>query len=169
MIAAAALESSVGGKVSVQSRVRFEKTKELAAAEAKRARCAVRDFWYRLTDRVVNVDRLSDIGARIQTSTEAAEAAYQLLLRINPSSVMALRQYALFLIEIKNDTVTAQNYVEQADALDEEATRLHTRGIAGADFELMGQQLDVATQSENVSVLVVSQEPATIGNLISIN
>lgn len=168
-ISAAALEQSVGGRVSVQARVRFEKTKEAASMEAMRARSAIRDFWQRLTDTVVNVDRLSEIGARIHDSTEAADAAYQLLLRINPSSVVALRQYALFLIEIKNDPMLAAKYVEQADALEEEATRLHTRGISGADFDMMGQQLEVATQSENVAVLVASQDPNTLGNLVSVN
>ena len=137
--------------------------------EAMRARSAIRDFWQRLTDTVVNVDRLSEIGARIHDSTEAADAAYQLLLRINPSSVVALRQYALFLIEIKNDPMLAAKYVEQADVLEEEATRLHTRGISGADFDMMGQQLEVATQSENVAVLVASQDPNTLGNMVSVN
>jgi hypothetical protein len=63
------------------------------------------EFWHELTSTSPSLSFLDAVGTEYEHSVEGAERAFLTVLKLEPSSVPAMRGYAQFLIEVRAATV----------------------------------------------------------------
>ena len=59
------------------------------------------EFWHELTSTSPSLSFLDAVGTEYEQSVEGAEHAFLTVLKLEPSSVPAMRGYAQFLIEVR--------------------------------------------------------------------
>ncbi|KAH3742887.1 Family 3 adenylate cyclase [Pelomyxa schiedti] len=89
----------------------------------KKAQDALCQFWQQLLIR--NIGSLPEHVATLDSAEKSATEIYERLKKKFPKSSRVLRQYALFLDQIKNDPHQAQIMYAAADSLEENTTKHH--------------------------------------------
>jgi hypothetical protein len=92
-----------------------------------------------------------------------AEASFGQLLRINPQSVVVLRSYAQFLLEVVNHDAKAWMLLDEADRIEDATSRKLSTMHAEIVFDQENDQLDGS--AETVGLISVSARPETLGQV----
>lgn len=111
-------DSSGAAKMNVITRVRFEKYRGEAQESELRARRHQVEFWAELLNKHPDIGVLNRVGAEIAESVAKSETSFMQLLRINSRSVMVLRSYARFLLEVNNNPGKANKLLEEAETIE---------------------------------------------------
>ncbi len=86
--------------MSVADRVRFEARQEACDGHVLGAMENLALFWGELSSPMPSAHRLDRLGGRLLRNTNAACAAFDELLRLNPASIRTMLSYAEFLSEV---------------------------------------------------------------------
>jgi hypothetical protein len=86
--------------MSVADRVRFEARQEACDGHVLGAMENLALFWGELSSTMPSAYRLDRLGGRLLRNTNAACAAFDELLRLNPASVRTMHSYAEFISEV---------------------------------------------------------------------
>ena len=160
-------EANSAGTMNISTRVKFEQFRRRVLEHELRARAKQVMFWSQLLEKRPSVVLLERISADISESTQQADEAYAALLRMNPRSLSTLRSFAQFLMDVKNMPDVAQQMLQQADEIEDELSREHLDKTT--PFELMSHTTNLDVSSESVAVVMVSDKPTNLGEIISTN
>ena len=92
--------AQTAGRVSVEGHVKFNALKARAEGLALAARERQVELWQELSASAPSLKALNDTGSALLAKTDECVACFEAMLRLNPTSVPALRQYAHFLEEV---------------------------------------------------------------------
>ncbi|KAA0165235.1 hypothetical protein FNF28_03516 [Cafeteria roenbergensis] len=160
-------DTSGGQKMNVIARVRFEKYRVESQESGFRARERQVEFWAELLHKQPDIGKLNAIAGEITDSTARADAAFTQLLAINPRSIQTLRSYAQFLLEVTNNPSKANRLLEEAESIEDEVSKAHAE--RGNSVVFLSQDVSINASSENVAVITVSQDPRTMGEILTSN
>jgi hypothetical protein len=93
--------------MSVSARVRFENIRTQCEEHMLRSAEVLSLFWTELSGSSPSLSRLSSLGLGLQRSSTAAIAAFDRMLRLNPSSSTIMYRYAEFLNEVTGGVTVA--------------------------------------------------------------
>ena len=97
------LEEKAGripGTMSIEAHIKFDACKARVDRQVLSAREHQAEFWMELMARKPSLARLDTIGSTIHKWIVEADESFQTLLRLNPTSVAAMRKYSEFLHEV---------------------------------------------------------------------
>lgn len=79
-------------------------------------RCAMLhiEFWNLLTEEVIDLSKLSEVGTKINKCSNSVEDLWKKINKISNSIPKAMRLYGKFLIEVKNDRSVGEDLVSRA-------------------------------------------------------
>lgn len=127
-------------------------------------------FWNELMERASDLERLFRLGCETSERMDRAQRHYEAALRINGSSVDALRQFAAFLMNVRNDPASAQDLLSKADVIEDEQAAMMN---ADEDVDMGGNALvsgaEVDIFSSTAANFVISGKPKTVGRIINVN
>ena len=92
--------SRVTGTMSVEGRIKFDSHKARADRQELSARECQAEFWAELSNTNPSLSRLDSIGGQVEKWMKEADGSFQTMLRLNPTSIAAMRRYASFLTEV---------------------------------------------------------------------
>ena len=92
--------SRVAGTMTIEAHMKFDTYKARADRQVLSARENQAELWSELTNSNPSLARLEAIGKSIERWMTEANDSFQTMLRLNPSSVVAMRRYAQFLQEV---------------------------------------------------------------------
>lgn len=130
-------QESGGASLDPSAYIAFES--HMQAARSSTILCLRQQlrFWSELLEHTSDLDRLFRLGCATSTRMDRAQRQYDAALRINASSVDALRQYAAFLMNVRNDAVSAQELLSKADVIEDEQAAMTN----GEDVDMGGNAL----------------------------
>lgn len=106
-----------GGKLSVIERVQVKTLSDESAEFSKKARNCEYLFWKALRAPAPELARLHSLAEEMSNAIARATLAFEKLLMIQPDNIEFLQSYAIFLLEVKRETVAANKYFDQAEEI----------------------------------------------------
>ena len=133
-------------------------------------RTAILSFWTSLCDPTPDLVALQAKGCAIYVATREAEAVFRELLTLVPTSVPALRAYSEFLLEVTNNPSLAAELMNDADQIEDEASKTQSMLKDVSEFEF-GAIAAFDMSADSVSLMTVSARnevdasggPSTLG------
>ena len=154
------------GKMTVKLRMHFEALQARADANVADSRTHILAFWTMLCERHPDLTALVNKGTEIYKATRLAESDYKDLLVMAPLSVPTLRKYAVFLAEVVSNPALGEELLEDADQLEDEATR--ASGVSAEDI-VFGASLDFDLTTDGIALVTVSSSGDNIGTITDAN
>jgi hypothetical protein len=158
------------GKMTVETRIYFESQMTIASSKVATCRTAILSFWTSLCDPTPDLVALQAKGCSIYVATREAEAVFRELLTLVPTSVPALRAYSEFLLEVTNNPSLAAELMNDADQLEDEASKSQSLLKDVSEFEF-GSIASFDMSADGIALMTVSARnevdafggPSTLG------
>jgi len=160
-------EQESSAHMGVAARIQFDRKQAEALQLSIRTRSKLLAFWVELADsKEPNVSEVHKLAGSLSEHVAQTRAAFENLVGLNPSHVGLLRQYAQFLLEVSNDVDRGHALLEEADSIEDTASRRHAQ--PHGSFSFMGKSsLDAA--DEGIGILTASAAPDSLGEVTSCN
>jgi hypothetical protein len=143
------------GKMTVETRIYFESQMNIATQKVAACRTAILSFWTSLCDNNPDLVALQLKGSIIYQATREAEAVFRELLTLVPTSVPALRAYSEFLLEVTNNPGLATELMNDADQIEDEASKSQSMLKDVSEFEF-GSVSTFDMAADGVALMTVS-------------
>ncbi len=160
-------EQDSGAHMGVAARIQFDRKQIEALQSSVRTRSKLLAFWVELADsKEPNVSEVHRLAGALSEHVFHTKAAFEELMSLNPSHVGLLRQYAQFLLEVSNDVDKGQALLDEADNIEDNASRRHAQ--SHGSFSFMGKS-SLDASDEGVGILTASAAAETLGEVTSCN
>ena len=157
-----------GGKLSLIEMVQFEKLLSESTDFSLKARTCEHAFWMALRATSPELARLHYLAEEMSNNIARATLAFEKLLMMQPDSVEVLQSYAIFLLEVKRETVAANKYFDQADEITaqrEAAAAAATAAIARKEEEIkMKAEADAKAREDAQNVIYLLSSPNSVAS-----
>jgi hypothetical protein len=143
------------GKMTVEMRIHFEQQMQIAAQKVGACRLAILTFWNSLCESNPDLIALETKGVAIYAATKESESLFRELLSLVPTSIPVLRAYSEFLLEVTNNPGLASELMNDADQIEDEASKLQSILKDVDDFEF-GSPATFDMTSDGTALMSVS-------------
>ena len=143
------------GKMTVEMRIHFEQQMQIATQKVGACRLAILSFWNSLCESNPDLIALETKGVAIYTATKESESLFRELLSLVPTSIPVLRAYSEFLLEVTNNPGLASELMNDADQIEDEASKLQSILKDVDDFEF-GSPATFDMTSDGTALMSVS-------------
>lgn len=147
----------------ILSYIAFEHHMLLASKHDAAASLAQLNFWGLLARPKPDVAQLDRLAVNIASHNRHAFSSYKKMIELNPHSPQALRLYASFLLDVRQDKTAAQQQLEQATYAD-------AKKHLGEGFNtIRGSNESMAVFDERNAIIVISGDDIDLGIILKTN
>jgi hypothetical protein len=143
------------GKMTVETRIYFEQQMVVASQKVGQCRLAILSFWNSLCESNPDLIALETKGVAIYAATKESEACFRELLNLVPTSIPVLRAYSEFLLEVTNNPGLAAELMNDADQIEDEASKLQSI-LKDVDHFEFGSPASFDMSSDGTALMSVS-------------
>lgn len=165
--AAGTEESSATGSSNIIARVTEDKHRAEAIRWTGRAQRLQTQFWAALMESRPSLSHLHALSADLNSATTVAERSFRALMSLNPRSVVTLRLYGRYRLQVENDLQRSEELMEKADVLEEAQQRILDERLA--DVELLGKGMALDADADQIGVVTISTEAGSLGRILYMN